>query len=90
MRGDPLMLHRHPIATDELPPAGNSKPGGLLCFDSVKDFRHKFEEREGSFCESVTHMNSAVKDLFVRVLFVETLGTPVQDLDSFSFDFWQI
>ena len=37
--------------------------------------------------ESVTHMNSAVKDLFVRVLFVETSGTPVQDLDSFSFDF---
>ena len=32
-------------------------------------------------------MNSAVKDLFVRVLFVETAGTRVQDLDSFSFDF---
>ena len=32
-------------------------------------------------------MNSAVKDLFVWVLFVETSGTSVQDLDSFSFDF---
>ena len=81
------MLHRHPIAADELPPAGNSKPGGLLCFDRMKDFGHKFEERKGSFCESVTHMNSAVKDLFVRVLFVETSGSSMQDLDSFSFLF---
>ena len=37
--------------------------------------------------QTVTLMNSVVKDLFVRVLFVETSGTPVQDLDSFSFDF---
>ena len=28
--------------------------------------------------EVVTHMNSAVKDLFVRVLFVETAGTLMQ------------
>ena len=36
--------------------------------------------------ESVTHMNSAVKDLFVRVLFVETSGSSMQDLDPFFFD----
>ena len=82
------MLRRHPIAADELPSAGNSKPGGLVCFDRVKDFGHKFEEREGSFCESVTHMNSAVKNLFVRVLFVETSGSSMQDLDPFFFDFF--
>ena len=28
--------------------------------------------------EVVTHMNSAVKDLFVWVLFVETSGSPMQ------------
>ena len=53
MRGDPLMLRRHPIAADELPPVGNSKPGMLQCFDRVKDFGQKFEERKGSFCETV-------------------------------------
>ena len=35
--------------------------------------------------EVVTHMNSAVKDPFVRVLFVKTSGSSMQDLDSFSF-----
>jgi len=33
------MLRRHPIAADELPPAGNSKPGGLLCFDPRQGLR---------------------------------------------------
>ena len=36
--------------------------------------------------ESVTHMNSAINDLFVRVLFVETSGSSMQDLDHFFFD----
>ena len=53
MRVDPLMLRCHPIAANELPPAGNSKLGVLLCFDHVKDFVRKCEEREGSFCETI-------------------------------------
>ena len=53
MRGDPLMLRRHPIATDELPPASNNKLSVLLCFDRVKDFAQKYEEREGSFYETI-------------------------------------
>ena len=34
-------------------------------------------------------MNSAVKDPFVRVLFVETSGSSMQDLDPFFFDFFR-
>ena len=34
-------------------------------------------------------MNSAVKDPFIRVLFVETSGSSMQDLDPFFFDFFR-
>ena len=40
--------------------------------------------------EVVTHMNSAVKGLFVRVLFVETSGTPMQYFNFLVFsDFYR-
>ena len=39
--------------------------------------------------QTVTLMNSVVKDPFVRVLFVETSGSSMQDLDPFFFDFFR-
>ena len=35
--------------------------------DREKDFALEFEKREGSFCEAVTHVNSAQEDLFAVV-----------------------
>ena len=53
MRGDPLMLRRHPIAADELPPAGNSKPGGLLCFDPRQGLRTEIRQMERVYLQSL-------------------------------------
>ena len=39
--------------------------------------------------EVVTHMNSAVKDLFVRVLIVETSGSPMQVYITFLLNFYR-
>ena len=41
----------------------------------------------GSKCEAVTQLKSARKDLFVRVEFVKTAGSPMQDLHPFSLVF---
>ena len=87
MRARPLVLPHHSPTADKPPPATSTSSSASSVHVRVKDLLQQFEEEQGSFYEFVTHMNSAVKDLFIRVLFVETSGTLVQDLDSFSFDF---
>ena len=53
MRGDPLMLRRHPIAAGELPPAGNSKPGGLLYFDPRQGLCTEIRQMERVYLQSL-------------------------------------
>ena len=47
--------------------AGKRDPGDLSVQIHVRDAAPKLEKREGPFCESVTHVNSAHKDWFARI-----------------------
>ena len=53
MRVDPLMLRCHPIAANELPPAGNSKPGGLLYFDPRQGLCTEIRQMESVYLQSL-------------------------------------
>ena len=67
--------------------ASPSRAGHLPLLSAVegeKDHEHELKEVGGPKCEAVTQRNSARKDMFVRVSFVETAGSPMQDLHSFS------
>ena len=67
----PWVLPRHSTAVGAASAGrsrGPSKP--LLRLgeqEREKDFALKFEKREGSFCEVMTHVNSAQEDLFADV-----------------------
>ena len=47
------------------PPARVAVPGHPLLWFPTRDVAQEFDVRGGSFCEVVTHVNSAPRDLFV-------------------------
>ena len=64
VRAGPLVLRRPFSAADEHP---HARPRLPLLQNPARDLGLKFEEREGSNYEAMTHLNSAPEDLFAVV-----------------------